>query len=147
TCDACFRVHMAVVVAHEPTRRSTRCAGRAHQTTPARRDGERVTVSRHDRFGAVIAAGQRIMQSRFADEVRAALCDVARTLIGAEHCSVIDLAEGAIDLPPVDHHAGPGSSALVSAALRSGHLVVWPADDGTIPGPVAVRSALCAPIP
>jgi signal transduction histidine kinase len=104
-----------------------------------------VTVSRHDRLGAVITAGQRITRSRLAEEVRAALCDVARAQLGAEHCSVIDLADGAGDPPRVDH-AGPGSSALVSAALRSGRLVVWPADDGTIPGPAAVRSALCAPI-
>jgi signal transduction histidine kinase len=39
------------------------------------------------------------------------------------------------------------SPDLVSAVLRSGHLVVWPADGGSIPGGAAVRCALCAPIP
>ncbi|HEX8107131.1 MAG TPA: GAF domain-containing protein, partial [Kofleriaceae bacterium] len=98
-----------------------------------------MTVSRHDRFGAVIAAGQRITQARLADEVRTALSDSARALLGAERCSIIDHADGEADAP------------LVSAAFRSGHLVVWPADDATIQapasGPPGVRCALCAPIP
>jgi signal transduction histidine kinase len=99
-----------------------------------------VTVSLHHRLGAVLAAGQRIAQARHADEIRAALCDGIRALLGAERCSVVDCTEGGSDAP------------LVAAALRSGHLVVWPADDATIapPAPGAgaaeVRCALCAPI-
>jgi signal transduction histidine kinase len=83
----------------------------------------------------MIATGQRIAQARFADEIRAALCDGARALLGAERCSIIDRAEGEGDAP------------LVAAVLRSGRLVIWPADDGTISGPAEARCALCAPIP
>jgi signal transduction histidine kinase len=94
-----------------------------------------VTGSRHDRFGAVLVAGQRITQARLADDIRAALCEGARSLLEAERCSIIDRGEGEGDAP------------LVAAALRSGHLVVWPSDDGTISGPAGARCALCAPIP
>jgi signal transduction histidine kinase len=98
-----------------------------------------VTGSVHDRFGAVLAAGRRITQARLADEIRAALCDGVRALLGAERCSVLDCAEGGGDAP------------LVAAALRSGHLVVWPADDAVLSlpgsGPPEVGCALCAPIP
>jgi len=93
-----------------------------------------VTVSRHDRFGAMIAAGQRIAQARLADDIRVALCEGARSLLEAERCSII---EG----------GGEGDAPLVAAVLRSGHLLVWPADDSTISGPAEARCALCAPIP
>ncbi len=96
-----------------------------------------MTRSRHDQFGAVLVAGQRITQARLADDIRAALCEEARSLLEAERCSIIDRGEG----------EGEGDAPLVAAALRSGHLVVWPADDGTISGPAGVRCALCAPIP
>jgi signal transduction histidine kinase len=94
-----------------------------------------VTVSLHDRSGAVLAAGQRIAHARSAGEVRAALCDGARALLGAERCSIVDRVEG------------EGEAPLVAAVLRSGRVVVWPADDSTISGPAEARCALCAPIP
>ncbi|HEX7941065.1 MAG TPA: histidine kinase dimerization/phospho-acceptor domain-containing protein, partial [Gemmatimonadaceae bacterium] len=93
-----------------------------------------MTVSRHDRFGAMIVAGQRIAQARLADDIRAALCEGARSLLEAERCSIIDRGDGEGDAP------------LVAAVLRSGHLLVWPADDSTISGPPEARCALCAPI-
>jgi len=106
-------------------------------------------VSRHDPasapVGSVLAAGQRIMQALLAEDVRAALCDGVRGLIGAERCSVVDVAAVEGDAP-VDAPIGQGSAALLAAAVRSGHLVVWPADDGALPGPPQVRCALCAPI-
>ncbi len=107
-----------------------------------------MTVSLHDRSGAVIAAGQRIAQARLADEVRAALSDSARTLLGAERCSIIERTERT---DRTDRAEGEAEAPLVSAALRSGRLVVWPVDDPTIQppasGPADVRCALCAPIP
>jgi signal transduction histidine kinase len=136
-----------------------------------------VTASFHDRFGAVFAAGQRIAQARRADEIRAALCDSVRVLLGAERCSVIERSETAGGDPDgsaggaggraprgIERSEGGGDAPLVAAALRSGRLVVWPTDDATIsssalgsalgsaPGspPGAgpdVRCALCAPIP
>jgi signal transduction histidine kinase len=83
----------------------------------------------------MFVAGQRIAQARFADEIRAALCEGARSLLEAERCSII---EGG---------AGEGIAPLVAAVLRSGHVLIWPADDGTISGPAEARCALCAPIP
>ena len=94
-----------------------------------------MTASRHDRLGAMIAAGQRISQARLADDIRTALCEAVRSLLEAERCSIIE---------PVD---GEGAPPLVAAALRAGHLLVWPADDGAIAGPAEARCALCAPIP
>jgi signal transduction histidine kinase len=81
----------------------------------------------------MILAGQRIAQARSADEIRVALCDGARALLGAERCSIVDRVEG--------------EAPLIAAVLRSGRLVVWPADDSTISGPAEARCALCAPIP
>jgi signal transduction histidine kinase len=92
-------------------------------------------VSLHERFGAMIVAGQRIAQARLVDDIRAALCDGARSLLDAERCSIIDRGDG------------EGAAPLIAAVLRSGHLLVWPADDGTISGPAEARCALCAPIP
>lgn len=92
-------------------------------------------MTRHDRWGATIVAGQRIAQARLADDIRAALCDGVRSLLDAERCSIIE---------PVDGEVAP---PLVAAALRAGHLLVWPADDGAIAGPPEARCALCAPIP
>jgi signal transduction histidine kinase len=93
----------------------------------------------------MLAVGHRITQARLAEDVRAALCDGVRGLLGAERCSVVELA-GSDGEAPGDAPAGPGSAALLAAALRSGRPVVWPADDSSIPGPAAVRCALCAPI-
>jgi len=115
-----------------------------------------VTASSIDRSAAALAAaGQRIMRSRVAGQIRAALRDGAISLLGAQHCSVVDLAVG--DPPwPVEGDAGPVPSALVAAALRGGHPVVWPsaellAEPAGEPtgGPPPVRPArcgLCAPI-
>jgi signal transduction histidine kinase len=83
----------------------------------------------------MIAAGQRIAQARLADDIRAALCEGVRSLLEAERCSIV---EGG---------AGEGDAPLVAAVLRSGRVLVWPADDGTISGPAEARCALCAPIP
>ena len=94
-----------------------------------------MTVSRHERFGAMVVVGQRIAQARLADDIRSALCEGARSLLEAERCSIIDRGDG------------EGAAPLVAAALRSGRPLVWPADDGTISGPAEARCALCAPIP
>ena len=53
-------------------------------------------------------------------------------LLEAERCSVIE---------PVD---GEGAPPLVAAALRVGHLLVWPADDGTIAGPAEARAPVAS---
>ena len=102
-----------------------------------------MTVSRHDPIGAVLAAGQRITQARLAEDVRAALCDGVRGLLGAERCAVVEVVGGEC----LAATEPPGSAALLAAAVRSGHLVIWPADDSTIAAPTAVRAALCGPIP
>src|SRR5262245_59221143 len=134
-------VHMAVVGALGSMRRSIRrYACGPHETTPARprgqrERGDRVTVSRHDRFGAMIVAGQRIAQAQLVDEIRAALCEAARSLLEAERCAILEGGAGEDDAP------------LVAAVLRSGRVLVWPADDGTISSPAEARCALCAPIP
>ncbi|HMG57794.1 MAG TPA: ATP-binding protein [Kofleriaceae bacterium] len=104
---------------------------------------------------ALAAAGQRIMRSRVAGQIRAALRDGVISLLGAERCSVVDLAVG--EPPwPVEGDAGPVPAALINAALRAGHPVVWPsaelrAEPAIEPaaGAAAVRPApraLCAPI-
>lgn len=113
-----------------------------------------MTVSLLDRFDALLAAGQRIIRSPAPDEVRAALREGALSLLGAQHCAIVDLDAG--DPPrPVDGDATRMSPGLVSTMLRSGQVIVWPGagqpsdppiDGAAMLARTAARSVLCAPI-
>jgi signal transduction histidine kinase len=101
-----------------------------------------VTGVRGDRFDAVLAAARRISRSRSPAEVRVALCDGVRAVIGATHCVIVD----PVGDPPADAEGSPLRAALVAAALRAGQVAIWPGDLAFDPPVEPVRTALCAPL-
>lgn len=125
-------------------------------TRQAEHYDERVTLSLADRFDAVLETGRRITAALTPNEVYAAVDQAARTLLRAEHCSVVKVDDTTGDvLTVISSQDGDALDSacrqLVQQVVGTNELVtvnrdVWSDGINQLTPPTQHRSALCAPI-
>ncbi|HXE73003.1 MAG TPA: ATP-binding protein, partial [Candidatus Nitrosotenuis sp.] len=100
-----------------------------------------VTLSLLDRFHSIIDAGRRIASALTREAVLEAAREAALTLLRAEHCTLLEVAEDG-QIRSRDPDSYPFNPELVGQAAASGQPALLQDEGQDVPG----SSALCLPI-